>query len=384
MKGTENPVSDWNMTFDIGNVENKGVYSQGVCEITFLHVLRYSSEEAEDFRFTLYLNENRQFQLEFHSYYDEWEDEPDVNISIFDGSSFDFIYHNDYYYNADEDFFFYPYHLVIDYTFNSIIRLNIYELTNLTSNLLIYSNNSLPCYIDDVYSNIHRAQLEINSDSIYGSFSVITAIDSSREHNDYQKMQLLDIITKNVTAYNSEGGFSFALPQRNWITMQNYSVTSIHVKSALSNEEFISFQIDFTGLILETFTGIDDYTELSSSVYNDNLEYIFVNVRYRCKNLNPFYNTIYLQFTFIYDPVEPTFITMILLALPTIFMLIIPSGAAYIKFKRSGFLMVFFVMTLILTSLSLIPLGIGLIMILILIIVFTKLIQNDREQGDTQ
>jgi len=69
---------------------------------------------------------------------------------------------------------------------------------------------------------------------------------------------------------------------------------------------------------------------------------------------------------------------LLMLAIPTTIMLIVPSAVAYTKFKKNGFLAMFFLMTLILTITQMIPSGIGLIMMIIEIIIFLKIMQTDQ------
>lgn len=371
------------------NISDGLEYLHGELELVFLHAFYPdfldNASTGHEF-FTILLNDESQFKFALQSCYNDTSLDATGNWSVWMNDDYQFIDSVDYHYHQDttdsfKDFYFYTYSVIIEYWYNSKVSLRVSELTSLESAEYRFENTT-DVFHNGTDSSITQADFYFGSNKTNGNAMMIGGIDSSRMAIDYQRNQILDIVTKNLTAYNIEEVISFQLPRAS-IYEDSFQITQLRLKSELEADTFISFICDAViGGVDETFTNLDSYQVITS--FTTDTEYVPLNIKYRCKNLNEFNNTIYLEITYFYIPHDPTFIELMISAIPGILILIIPSSVAYSKFKRTGFLFVLLLMTIITMAIGMIPIVVGLIMIAIIIVVFLKIMNVGGRGGNDE
>jgi len=259
------------------------------------------------------------------------------------------------------------------------------EMVNLESTSNVFVSNGL---ITGAWTgeSFTSASMAFRMTSIRGVSLLITALSSNRWQtyatfdNPYG---IMAYVVKSFQAYTDSSFFTITIPDPTIYEDDAY-YSDIQVKSVLPINNFSQFYCQVTGEnnVSETLLNINSYTSISKSVYGNNTRILSFNVLYKTESGNSFNNTIYIKVTRVYTPYSPTFMDLMMLAFPTILMLIIPPGIAAIKFKRNGFLIVFSFMTIILTVTGGLPLFVGLLMLGILAVIFIKLMQQSKEEEE--
>jgi len=389
------PVKNWTMYPHLArfqynlSMNQETHFTVGEIEMLFVHVFYpdfSTGAISTSFYFNPYVNNKLTSNL-FITYNAPILANKNARLSIqhYSGVNFwntkEYFYHN----STTHDFYFMIYDVVINYKFNAEVNYIVSYYNPYTDKKELFIDKTYDIYNDTTHNDIEQFEMRIHNDGgaggptqqyTRGQSLMICNIDSSRMRADYQRFQCLEVVVKNLTTNNVEDFLVIKLPQKT-SQMDSFSISQVQVKSSLPRSDFIDFICEIYD---ERFINLDNYVTIDSDDYKDK-SFITINPKYRCKNLNTFNNTIIVKVTYIYVPRSNTLIDMMVLAIPTVLMLIIPSSAAYIKFKRTGFLMVFFLMTLITTILGWLPLIPGLIMMTCLVIIFIKLMQNDNQSG---
>lgn len=362
-------------------------YTHAEMEFVFLHAFYpYFIDNASTGHefFTILLNDESQFKFALQSCYNDTSLEATGNWSVWMNDDYQFIDSVDYHYHQHEtdsfkDFYFYTYDVVIEYWYNSKVSLKVSELTGIETAEYRFENTT-DVFHNGTASSITQSDFYFGSNKTNGNAMMVGGISSSRMAIDYQRNQILDIITKNLTAYNIEEIITQPIQTINYLEMSSRTITSIEVKSELSEDNFISLIMQVgCNLGEETLTSdLDSYVTLDSTIWDNTIDRISFNLKYRCKNLNSFNNTITVKVTFIYVPHEPTVAELLILIIPPTLVLFTPPIAAFTKFKKMGFLVILFIMTLILMGINWIPLVPGLLMITLLVIIFLKILSQDK------
>ena len=363
------------------NMSEAPHFTEGEIEFVFLHAILPNQTDNGSNMFTILFDGELQFNYALTDY-DGLNGSVYGNWSIWEGgNTFQNIYYHEYTYFNETGMYYEIYDVVINYVYNSRTTIEIYRLLNTTYSQLLF--NQTNAVVTTSTGDLDYAEFYFGTNETQYETMVFLGIDSSRLGVFYEKHQILDFVTKSFNTYNVEETFTMYIPS---ITtdMAGAYVSEIKIKSDLPYNLFTSFFCDVQGSEGEqTFTVIDTLTLVDNSTYDPREVYgLTFNTRYRCKNLNYFENVITMQVSFIYTPVDVGVMSLFLMALPSVILLVVPSGTAYLKFKRNGFLIVFFMMTLILTAIGMIPLVIGILMILCQVIIFLKLMQRDSHQGD--
>ena len=188
------------------------------------------------------------------------------------------------------------------------------------------------------------------------------------------------IITRNINEI-----FYFNIPQGT-IQQENVAITNITIASARNYSDFKEMVVDISGNTPNSLNISDlgpTAQQVYSNIYYQNITQLQVNTRYRTFDMTPINNTITLNVTLYFTPADPTFPTLMISAvIPTVVLLVVPSAIAYTKFKKTGFLAIFFVMTLILTVTSYIPIVVGILMMIVMAIIFYKLLRQSKGESD--
>ena len=378
------PQVNTTQTYYSFNISAEPQFQAGEIEFIFIHCLLPSQDIQNNQynMFTVLFDNETQFKYTLS----DWLPGNGTvfgNWSVWAGGTTYQVIHSQPYYNLTETGMCYMiYDVVIDYIYNSKSTITVNQMTSRYTSELLFENDSAVVQTS-APSEVTYAEFFFGSNQSHFEPMFFMGVDSSRISLDYERNEMLTYVTKYFETYNVEDIFTLYIPD---ITsdMTGAYVSNIQIQSELPYETFTSFFCDVQGSEGEqTFTIIDTLTNVSSTVYDGNEVYgLTFNTRYRCKNLNYFQNTITMEVTYIYTPAVIGVMDLFILALPTTVLLIVPSSAAYIKFKRNGFLMIFFAMTIILTAVGMIPAVIGILMILVQVIIFYKLIQSDRKEGE--
>ena len=370
------------------NVSENGGFTNFEMEFLFVHVFYPNFSQSSlgpAFYFYTYIDDTAVSYISFNINNPYTNENGDIRYSSYGtvNQVYTDIYH--YHQSPTNDFYFMIYDVSIIYNHNSSIRY-----------IVSYwdENNELTEFIDSegpipplTPTEVNWARLVLRNyggggGGTVGQSIMLSGIDSSRMHVDYERHQLLENITKNITCYNVETIYAYSITSNPLFLSP--SISKIEIYSEMSNYEFISFICKAKGnqYVTQTFTNINTYQTVSSSLYDDNLQVFYLNVKYRCKNINEFNNTIYLRITRIYTPWTPGISDLFLLVIPNLICLFVPSAVGYYKFGKNGFLIIFTLMTLLSMAIGWLPLVPGLLIITLLVIVFLGIMKKQAGGGN--
>lgn len=287
------------------------------------------------------------------------------------------------YYEDSGGLYWALFHVIIDYTFNGEGVVNIYQASETeTSNFTLvssYTQTPVNTVTGSYYTKIY---LQNKIQNTLGHICLLLGVDSSTITDyEYIPLNIRQYVLKSFVTNNVDDYFIFRIPKPN-ISMQNPSITKIEIKSLLSKDTFLNFLTDIKGILdfPITYNDIDDFTEISTDLYNSDTSMLHINTRYRCKTLNFFINVLTLRISWSFTYVEPGFLTLLVSTLPVLLTLLLPPSLTYIKFKRSGFLLVFFIMTLVVMATGMLPFYVGILMIILQVVILVKIMMKSKEE----
>jgi len=368
-------------TVDFNLMLEENIHQSGTFEAIILFVNFVNTTGTDDFTFLFNFNTVNQYALYFTS-----TSADVVTLKYWSGAaklSTGITANLESYDEGGSPILYYGlFRLVFKYIFNSKADVYFYN-----TSIGVIPDNYLGHYSYTPYasatgSSYTAAKVTAKLPARAYELILIGGVDSLQLQSDYVEGSCINYVTKNLTTYNIENYFNIPIPQLN-NEYVNPTISTIKIKSELEQEDFIDFLTNIHGNLAfeDNLRLTSTYQAIDSTTFDDDISTLGVNTRYRCKNLNEFNNTIYVEVTYIYTPYIPTFMDLFMLALPSVLILIVPSAAAAIKFGKNGFLLVFFLMTLILTATNTInPIG-GILMMAIIITIFLKLMTQTKDEG---
>ena len=360
---------------------NNQTHSGGTIEYMFSHQVLPNVFGAGNVYVYLYFGSNTQHQFRIVNV-SRVGDVLTMKWQYYNGAAFADLFNVQYVHHADADanYFYLSYMLRFEYVYNSYLYVNFFAVSyddGVGTADYLYDATLAP-YQQLAGSQMNHASVIIKNVGVANTPLVITALDSTVDEH-YFRHRILNYTSKWVNAYNVESLFTFYITANYSRTYEK--ITKLELKMDLSAGIFQSQICKVSGdLASEQLYLTNTYQEISSDVYSDLLTVLSVNQLYRCYVLNEFDVTLTLRITRDFTPSDLSFFLNVVEVIVPILLLVIPSAIGYVKFKRTGFLLMFFIMTLILTATAMIPLIIGMLMIVTLVIIYVKLMKNS---GDT-